>query len=315
MSSEHESIQSVRIVEVISAVAARIHYAESRRATYSAMGGVLIAAALTIATFSWSSIQDAVLGMATLFAALAMFVVGGSTIWLYGQQTNRYPFTSATKTWKWFYRDALSDVKKFSLTWKDYFACAWSSTERRVHSEYLSQFGEFKEQCHKLKALSVNTEQDVEQLYVLHVNELYKNLHLTHLRTLFNRGILGIVVAALLGAACGYVLDRIYSEPQTFIHVTEGFRTSSDVRRISSAFSKHPLFTAEIEIENTGTVPLDLDRIAIFDSVGFIVPFELQYPEPRFDILPPGVCAKYKFAFQISSVGAGRISDVSILVN
>jgi len=315
MSSEEENIQSVRIVEVISAVAARIHYAESRRVTYSTMGGVLIAAALTIATFSWSSIEDAVLGMATLFGAFAMLAVGASTIWLYGQQTNRYPFTSATKTWKWFYRDALSDVKKFSLTWRDYFACAWSGTEKRVRSEYLSQLGDFKAQCLKLGAVSVNVEQDVEQLYVLHVNELYKNLYLTHLRTLFNRGIVIIVVATLLGAVCGYGIDHVYSEPQRFIQVNDGFRTSTDVRRISSAFSKSPLFTAEIEIENTGTAPLDLDRIAIFDSVGFIVPFELEHPEPRLSVLAPGACAKYKFAFQMSAVGASRISDVSILVN
>ncbi len=169
--SAEETI-SARLEPVLSAVAERIHYAEGRRTNYSVMAAAFIAAGLTILTFAVGVLDHLWLRYAAFGGAFSLLCVGLALIWLFNRQTNRYPFTGATQAWKWFYRDALLDQKKFDTTWRSYFA--WGSDKGRVEAEYSSQLPLYRQRIMGLNSDSTNLDQDIEQLYVLHNGAIYK---------------------------------------------------------------------------------------------------------------------------------------------
>jgi hypothetical protein len=312
MSSEPPS-ESAKISErlgpVIAAAAERIHYAEARRSNYTTMGGALIAAGIAILTFALGAIDEAPLYYSALFGGISMFGVGAATVWLYGRQTNRYPFTDATKTWKWFYRDALSDRKKFELPWGSYFA-SWEIIKNKVQDQYASQLSPFKNQVQRVSDDSVNLEQDIEQLYVLHINELYKNIYLSHIRTLFNGGIILILLLFVIGAAVGWVVEGNSSIERSFVSTSTTHSDNFVVRLINSPLSKEVHFIAKATVTNKATSPLIIDKIVAQDASGWPVQLNVTSEPDKPVTIPPGASVTFFLTFTVPASEARRIKKI-----
>lgn len=273
-----------RIKPVMDAVTERIHYAETRRTNYSVMAGVIVAAGITILTFALGAIDSTIVRFAAVFAAVAMVGTGVVVIWVFGQQTNRYPFTSATKTWKWFYRDALDNSGAFAISPWRYIA--WGKSKAKVEGEYARQLPPFKANMQKLSDDDVNTDQDIQQLYTLHVTEYYKNIFLKHLRVIFNRGLVVVVAAAGAGAAFGWYSDLRAHEIKSYAIVTGQVHQSLRSRQLSSPISSDAVFVVEAKVKNGSKQALAWQSMIAVDEHGWPLPIEATYP-----LDPPTVIA------------------------
>jgi hypothetical protein len=303
---------SERLAPVIEAAAERIHYAESRRTNYSTMGGVLVAAAITIFTFAWSSIDWLTLRWSATFAAIAMFAVGTATIWLFGRQTNRYPYTPATKTWKWFYRDALSNWTAFKVPWVSYLPGFWKGTGTRIRSQYDVQLPEFKARMHKLTDERENANQDIEQLYSLHINEGYKNLYLSHLRSLFNLGIWVIAIAIVAGAVVGGYFERRELAIRQFVREDAGYSEKVEIKLVVSPLSPQAEFIGLATISNTGTVPIALGDLSARDENDWNLPLSNVIYFDRAEQVPPNTTLTFHFSFEAAEGVAKRIHSLQV---
>lgn len=284
--SSSNSEVAERIKPVMDAVTERIHYAESRRTNYSVMAGVLVAAGITILTFALGAIDSTIIRFAAVFAAVAMVGTGLVVIWVFGQQTNRYPFTSATKTWKWFYRDALDNSGAFEISpWR---YVAWGKSKARVEGEYSRQLPLFKTNMLKLSDADVSVDQDIQQLYTLHVTEYYKNIFLKHLRVIFNRGLIVIVVAAAAGSAFGWNSDQRAHEIKSYALVTGQVKQSLRSRLLSSPISSDAVFVVEAKVKNGSKQAVTWQTMVAVDEHGWPLPIEATYPLGHPPDIAPG---------------------------
>jgi hypothetical protein len=316
MTDENRSSSQIvadRLVSVLSAAADRIHYAEGRRSTYVTMAGVLIATSIAIFTFAWGTIEQEILRWSATFAAIAMFLVGSATIWLYGRQTNRYPFTDATKTWKWFYRNALPFQAKFKIPWRAYFNFYWKKTKKEVELQYRDQLPPFILQMKTLSNDYVNLNQDLEQLYTLHVNELYKNLHLSNIRTLFNFGIIFVVLSLVAGAGLGAYLDFREHSERVFMSSSAAYSERVAIRLLNSPLTDVEEFTGEAEISNTGKTPINIGKIIARDRNGWLIPLAISSDPLSPTSVARGQSTTYRFTFTASAAAAMQIKTVEII--
>ncbi len=261
---EQADVISSRLAPVIAAAAERIHYAEARRANYSVMAGALIAAGITIFTFALGTIGAQWMRFSAVSGSLSMVVLGAVILYVFGKQTNRYPFTSATNTWKWFYRDALPDHSAFDLKmWQ-----TWKSQKTCVEKAYAEQLPSFKIRMLQLSDNEADLDQNIQQAYVLHINEKYKNLHLGRLRSIFNAGLIVIMCMIILGGLVG-----IWYEAGTHRTVTSSFSNSAwayktEYRIVSSPTSKTAELMVRISIDNKTDRPLSMRRLHVRDEGG-----------------------------------------------
>ena len=159
---------------LIAAVSERIHYAESRRGMLATIGAALVAARVATVAGAISILDKAEWWIACAVTGLCLTMTGLSIWFLYARQTNRYPWTGGTTTWKWFYRDALPDSNALRFGATSYF-WGWRTTESKIRRAFISQLSDFRLRFIQLKDKKTSLEQDIKQLYVLHVNEEYKN--------------------------------------------------------------------------------------------------------------------------------------------
>jgi len=307
-----EQIISERIAPVIEAAAERIHYAEGRRQNFVTIGGVLLAAAVAIFTFAWSAIDLLIIRYSATFGAVAMFAVGFVVIWVFGQQTNRYPWTSATKTWKWFYRDALPAWDKFTISSWSYIPWAWKCSAPRVMAEYESQLATFKTRMMQLSDDSENLSQDLEQLYVLHVNEGYKNLHLTYLRSLLDFGIYVIIIAIVLGALFGWHLETEALKIREFSLGASGYSQKLETRLVVSPLSTQSQYIGRATLSNKGTVAISIGELVARDKNNWELPLSDVTYFDRPSQIQPNTAADFNFSFETPSYVAGQIRSLQI---
>lgn len=261
-----------KIAPVLQAVADRIHYAETRRVNYTVMAGALIAGAITILVFASGSIEQLWLKYAAVTASLGFSLVGIVVVFEYGRQTNQYPYTSATKTWKWFYRDALPDRSAFGLKPFE----RRKALKDRITSAYSSQLEPFKVRLATLRNDEVNAEQDIEQLYSLHVNELYKNLYLSKLRSLFNWG-LAITVVAVLGMAFyGWCSEKTYYEVQRTVLNGSGWSQTIEYRPVNAPLAAVAEVSFRIIASNKTNSPIVAKEFLLRDHNGWPVQIEIK---------------------------------------
>lgn len=270
---DQANVISSRLAPVIAAAAERIHYAEARRANYSVMAGALIAAGIAIFTFALGTIDTQWMRFGAVSGSLSMIVLGAVILYVFGKQTNRYPFTSATNTWKWFYRDALPDQSAFDLKmWQP-----WKSQKKRVEKAYAEQLPKFKETMLKLSDGEADLDQDIQQAYVLHINEKYKNFYLGQLRSIFNSG---LVVIAFLMIAGGLV--GVWYETGSHKTVSSSFSNSAwtyktEYRLVSSPTSGTAEWVVRISISNKTDWPLSMRRLHVRDDGGWLLPVDITY--------------------------------------
>jgi hypothetical protein len=175
----------------------RIEYAESRRAALGVLGGVLLAAGMAaLVQIAGAGIEPDQVRIALLTSALALIVSGITVVLLYALQTNwDYPFKVATSTWKWFYRDAIKEADAAAPKWHGIQSKEQKAASRRLFEE---NHVPYVDQLLGLRDDVENLSQDLEQVYVLHWDEFYKNRFLTQLRSTLSCALLGSLTVGVL---------------------------------------------------------------------------------------------------------------------
>ncbi|MFL6728205.1 MAG: hypothetical protein ACJ8FS_17070 [Sphingomicrobium sp.] len=275
--------QAAPLSEVIAAVAERIHYAEGRRTNFTVVAGALLAGGVAILTF----IPDKRLGNALAYPALGASIgciaLGLLLLIVFARQTNRYPWTAATNTWKWFYRDALPDQKEFDWTWRDVLRP--NEEKKRLQAAFGKQLPLFEASVERLKDPKVSFSQDVQQLYVLHINDKFKNAHLSQLRTILSRGLIVVAAISLGCALLGWSSDH----RRTALHVTQaryGPVELSTRWRFVSSMDDAGLVLATVTIKNRGLRSVPLPRWSFVDGNGTPVPAVASVPTSSATAVP-----------------------------
>lgn len=184
----------------------RIEYAESRRMNFAVFGGVLLAAGVAgLVQLAKGGYPFFPTFLSLICFCGALIVLGGLVLALYARQTNwSYPFKEGTSTWKWFYRDAVPETTKAREPWH-----LLPSADRHERSVSAVDEGRtpFLKRTLTLADSRVAVAQDLEQLYVLHWNDFYKNLFLTHLQKVVIWGLLSALGVGLLGLVVGLCVN------------------------------------------------------------------------------------------------------------
>lgn len=261
--------QAVPLSEVISAAAERIHYAEGRRTNFTVVAGALLAGGVAILTFIPDKSLSHALAYFALSASAGSIMLGLLLLIVYARQTNRYPWTSATNTWKWFYRDALPNQQAFDWTWRDVLRPR--AEKKRLQAEFNRQLPLFESRIDQLSNPAVSMAQDVQQLYVLHINDKFKNSHLSQLRTILSRGLFAVAFLAIACGIWGWQTDC----RRTALHdirVRQGALELNTQWRFVSPAEKNGLVIATVTFANYGTTKAQLPRWMFLDERGARVP-------------------------------------------
>lgn len=140
---------------------------------------------------------------------MTLFGLAGALLLAYARSTNpRYPFidrNAAVKQarWKWFYWDALPSAKKFA-TFGLFGKLGQKEREAEVQAVD-EQWPQFREtMLHRLRDEDQNLEEDLRQLYTLHINERYKNAYLSNVRTILQKGLAVLLAVTVLVGAVAF---------------------------------------------------------------------------------------------------------------
>jgi hypothetical protein len=292
------------VQRVMEAVVERIHYAEGRRTNFSVIAGALIAGGIALLTFSLGNVDSSIAKFCIGFTAVAMLAVGTLILFIYARQTNRYPWTSATKTWKWFYRDALPDQSQFNLGWASYF---WfGKAGKRVKEAFTAQLHPFIHSLSKLTDTAVSLDQDAQQLYVLHVNEKYKNMHLADLRTATNIGLICILLSAAAGAFYGRNVDARANTLKQ-VHVIHESLDAEGRWHVLPHVGESKLSDVilSVVISNSGKTSAALPHWIPYDHFGLRIPADIESSTlPTTENIEPKANLKYSIVFRISAAAA-----------
>ena len=172
----------------------RIEYAENRRNQVAAVALAFLAGA--IALFLASVIQDISSQEWVLFlrlAALCLFVTSIMTLVLYARQINfAYPLIKVTRPWRWFYHSSVSEEYKLP-----FHAYGSESQRKKLQKLHLEGMLSYAEKTVKMRPKE-ELEQDLEQLFLVIVNEKYKNVQLSHLRTVLSWGLMFTITILII---------------------------------------------------------------------------------------------------------------------
>lgn len=287
-----------RVAPLIPVVAERIHYAESRIAGINLQSTVFLAAgaAALTAAFAFDKLS---LRVPIMVSGAYLFGFGLVMLFMASRQVNRYPWTSATKTWKWFYRDALKDQKAFEFPIRQYIG-NWSELGKAVRAQFTSQLNDFE----SLATTTMlddreNLWQDIQQIYVLHVNEKYKNLFLTHLRKVFGLLSIGFVIALAFGVYIGQRAEDWAQSPNSRGLTMDGVKVTFQWRLANDTTENHvDTATVLIDVSVIDNSPnaLTISGIRLKDRYGMEIPFTTVSAAPA--------------ALVIKSHGSGTYSSV-----
>ena len=120
-------------------------------------------------------------------------LTGGITSIIHTFQVNpKYPFRALGNDWKWFYPNIVDEKYKPSTIVME---GEYKYLEKRLlHLEGLQKYAQKIMNENKIERLKV----DMQQLYLLHVNEKYKNCFLTSLRRALTWGLLLTAIALII---------------------------------------------------------------------------------------------------------------------
>ncbi len=287
---------SEQLAPIITAVADRIHYAEGRRTNYTVMAVALIAGGISVLVFALGSIGQLWLKYASLVISIGFIALGLLVLIVYGRQTNQYPYTSATKTWKWFYRDALPDRTAFALKW---FERA-TTQKKRITEAYQNQLPQFKLDMARLQSEQISAEQDTEQLYSLHVNELYKNLYLSRLRTVFNAGLFLTVFIAIVAGIIGAYVERKETSLQSINVAGNGWSWKIEYQLLSAPLADNLDIAIHASVRNQRPTPLLIRGIALTNSIGWPLPVQIKFDRGFPSQIAPGMTANAYGSIRVS---------------
>lgn len=187
---------AARCRELIFHIHQRIEYCEKRRGQMVVISLSLLAAAVALFAATFLEVMDSGLLVSLVrLTALLLFLTAAITLALYGLQTNfEYPFIEITKTWRWFYHYSVSKEYK-----PPFFPFEGPKEREKMQKIHLKDMLAYAERTLKSNPKE-ELEQDLEQLFLVIVNEKYKNAQLTHLRMVISWG-LGLTILAMIAIA------------------------------------------------------------------------------------------------------------------
>jgi hypothetical protein len=274
------------LTELVHHIVQRIEYAESRRSTIATLGGALLASAFALIPFATQVFFFPV--KAALLATAVVWLLYGAIIWfVYARQTNfHYPFTDVASTPKWFYRDALKNNLAFDAPWHTFQSKEEQDKGKNAFNEQWKVFK--KEQIGILASPKDNLLQDLQQVYLLHVNERYKNLFLTQLRNLLSQGlIMGLILGlvAFTGSILFFKQDPVKTQNLILkgdLEIRAFWRVTGKTRTIVNGVVEKELLIniAIVNNSNIDTYTYSEDKLLILDKYGLKMPFEISAMKP-----------------------------------
>jgi hypothetical protein len=187
---------AARCREIIFHIHQRIEYCEKRRGQMVVISLSLLAAAVALFASTFLEAMDSGLLVSLIrLAALLLFLTAVITLALYALQTNfKYPFIEITKTWRWFYHYSVS--KEYKPPFVPFERKKQREEMQKIHLKDMLTYAERTLESSPKEEL----DQDLEQLFLVIVNEKYKNTQLTHLRMVIACG-LGLTILAMIAIA------------------------------------------------------------------------------------------------------------------
>jgi hypothetical protein len=184
-------------------MSSRIHYTESRLSTMAGLGGGLIAFGTAILSLI-SALGDKVsllLRVAVLLFSISS-ILSGLVVWfIYARQTNfSYAFKGVPGPRTWFYRDAIPTSDTFTIPPSAYFGGGVRADKASAHilEEFSTQWSGFATHVGSVFGSPIeHALENLQQVYLLHYNEFYKNRFLTQLRTVLRSLIQWVLVPEL----------------------------------------------------------------------------------------------------------------------
>lgn len=198
----------------------RIEYTESRITKMVTLSIALIGAGVALFGAILKTL-DTVPFVFGIVPSGLLIGTGLLAVLIHSRQINpRYPFRGLRNDWKWFYPNIVSNWYRPNVMMSEDEV---SLAEKKVmHVFGLTGYATKILNESPAERLRV----DVQQLYLLHVNEKYKNTFLSHLRTILKNGLALVVIGLLLflGLTTYY---KIYREPVPSISSNSGFHHES----------------------------------------------------------------------------------------
>lgn len=268
---EHNTL-APRLRHMIDHIARRIEYAEGRRSFFLTSAGVSMAAGFAVLGIVstkplWLPWEFA---FWTLGISLVAFAV---TVWLvHASHVNfSYPFTDVASVPKWFYRYAIPDWKKY------HFPLRWNRLTETEKSEDRSKFdADFllfleNSRLHLLDEKESSL-QDVKQIYLLHVNEMYKNTFLTALRRTFEIGLKRVFFFTAAAFVVGLFLNQL-RWPGSDARQQSGLSIKATWEPTSITASSSG--NLNVQVINPTNNSITVQGIEIRNKRGFLIPFEI----------------------------------------
>ncbi len=290
-----------------------IHYAETRRNQIAVIAGALAAAGIALFTLGrqtqWLPLR------VSYFVAACSSILIGVLVWvLFALQTNfRYPFVRPAQTWKWFYWLALPDAARFG---PKLYAIQRKSERVAEQEEYKRQWIQFRDQVQGLSDKRINATQDLKQLYLLHVDERYKNLFLTQLRRLLTWGIAAIVSVTLAAFLIALQWGNT-STPPNGSYITHGgvqIKSSwvpTGVVRSVGISDEDVEFRLVMTVTNNSPTTFRASSLIAEDTQGRPIP-AIFYVTPGKAFLYPHQSVTFLGYFWISGVDQTRLERIDL---
>lgn len=295
-----ETLKQLRksVEHLIDHAAHRIEYAESRREAIATLGGALIAGSLVLLSIGSNQALVTPIKYMVLTVSGIWMLVGATTWLVFFRQTNfHYPFTDVANNSKWFYRYALANYRAFNPPWHTIQTNVMVEAGKRAFNDQWEQFS--KKQVEILSNVYEDTLEDLQQLYLLHVNERYKNLFLTQLRNVLIYGILLSLAGAIGGLTIGYLLggSTLSQSQSTFTNTDFGIQSSwrgTGQSRTSGTGSLETQLLVNMTITNRSQRDqiVTENQISLVDSVGLRIPFFVDSLSPSTINIPVGSGSK-----------------------
>jgi hypothetical protein len=267
----------------------RIQYAEARRNAFLVMAGALAAGSFALFTLAlnlrWNPVRVALLALGCAWVLTAIIE------WtIYALQTNfRYPFLKSRlfRQWKWFYK-GLPNADTFKAP--IHTRISGEEAERQL-KEFEDQWTTFE--SHQVAGLTdrkLSAFQDLQQLYLLLVNERYKNLFLTSLRTVLSTGALLSILAFVLAFAVALPLQRGHDtdrsqRQQGLVTVNANWTPTSVTRTVGQDLVERQL-DLKLSIESRSPDRINVVDVIAFDSDGDSIPLVLASPLGKQQVAP-----------------------------
>jgi hypothetical protein len=263
---------------LIEHLARRIEYAERRRDGIMLRGAAFVAAAFALWAWASASRMPPPFCISTFITGVALLVLG-LTIWIVHAHHNYYfyPWRPRTGTWKWFYTFALDEPAfQASLRDKDKASAVFDDNWTRFSREQVQGILDPKE----------NATQNLRQVFVLHVNELYKNRFLKDLSRVHNWGLCGVILVGVLSTlvAAAFWCSRGHGPltslcergPVSFESSWRGTR----LIRQSATGGNEVQVLANIRITNHGSQLVRFSHIIVRDRTHLNVPVFIESMQP-----------------------------------